>query len=364
MAESQPGVILVPEAVRSILNANRDWRERTSAGLCYQRYLDLWESGGKRLKDRASTIRGFARSFTRARNSKFAELLDALRQRQEFLFTSGEVNRGLRFDLKGDSPLVTGLGKEHPLESGMAFQKPYGVPYVAGSGVKGALRAACSRLHGDAVAGSIFGVSPEPKKGIDGHKGTVNIWDLLPLMPEKRGLFRADLNNPHFPDYYQKQSPPTEWQNPIPSYFLTLQTGLNWRLYVVLADHADEADHPDWREVVTACVRDVGEWAGLGGKKSWGYGLFQTAAVSAATEPSATPRTPVGSGYEATIGALKASRYSELRPLIATLLSQPAPEARRWRELLMRQTEGFEKKDRKKWRDLIEKDWPEGNAAG
>lgn len=364
MVESQPGVILVPEAVRSFLGANRDWRSRTSAGLCFQRYLDLWEPGGKRLKDRASTIRGFVRSFTRKGNPQFAELLDALQRRQDFLFTSGSANRGLRFDLKGDSPLVTGLGKEHPLESGMAFQKPYGVPYVAGSGVKGALRAACTRLHGDAVAGAIFGVAPEPKKGIDGHKGVVNTWDLFPLMPEKGGLFRADLNNPHFPDYYQKQSPPTEWQNPVPSYFLTLQAGLKWRLYAVLADHANEADHPDWREIVTACVREVGEWAGLGGKKSWGYGLFQAEAVSETAGPTAAPRPSPGSGYEATILALKASRYSELRPLIAVLMNQPASEALRLRKRLLGQIEGFEKKDRKKWGDLIEKDWPEANASG
>ncbi len=44
------------------------------------------------------------------------------------------------------APLATGLGNPHPVENGFAFLSPYGVPYLAGSGVKGVLRRAAEEL--------------------------------------------------------------------------------------------------------------------------------------------------------------------------------------------------------------------------
>ena len=44
------------------------------------------------------------------------------------------------------APLATGLGNPHPVENGFAFLSPYGVPYLAGSGVKGVLRRAAEVL--------------------------------------------------------------------------------------------------------------------------------------------------------------------------------------------------------------------------
>ncbi len=38
------------------------------------------------------------------------------------------------------SPVLTGLGNAHPIENGFAFLSPYGIPYLAGSGIKGVLR--------------------------------------------------------------------------------------------------------------------------------------------------------------------------------------------------------------------------------
>ncbi len=44
------------------------------------------------------------------------------------------------------APLVTGTGNPHSVENGFAFLAPYGVPYIAGSGVKGVLRRAAEEL--------------------------------------------------------------------------------------------------------------------------------------------------------------------------------------------------------------------------
>jgi len=47
---------------------------------------------------------------------------------------------------KTTSPIATGLGNPHPVENGFAFLSPYGIPYLAGSSVKGVIRKAAEEL--------------------------------------------------------------------------------------------------------------------------------------------------------------------------------------------------------------------------
>lgn len=53
------------------------------------------------------------------------------------------------------SPFCTGLGIEHPTENGFAFLWPYGLPYLAGSSIKGVLRRAAEELA--------LGIAGEPR---------------------------------------------------------------------------------------------------------------------------------------------------------------------------------------------------------
>ncbi len=71
-------------------------------------------------------------------------LLDGLRARQQTLFAA--IPEGLSFAAVSSAPFATGLGNEHPVENGFAFLTPYGLPYLAGSGVKGVLRRAAEEL--------------------------------------------------------------------------------------------------------------------------------------------------------------------------------------------------------------------------
>ena len=75
---------------------------------------------------------------------RVADLLDALRARQQTLFCA--YPEGLRIAAISTAPFATGLGNEHPVENGFAFLTPYGLPYLAGSGVKGVLRRAAEEL--------------------------------------------------------------------------------------------------------------------------------------------------------------------------------------------------------------------------
>ena len=70
----------------------------------------------------------------------------AMAQRQSQMFDHIPPAQALRLQATAVAPFTTGLGNEHPLENGFAFLNPYGLPYLAGSGVKGVLRTAAKEL--------------------------------------------------------------------------------------------------------------------------------------------------------------------------------------------------------------------------
>ena len=50
-------------------------------------------------------------------------------------------------------------------------------------------------------------------------RGQVVFWDAFPL---NKPTLKTDVMNPHYPDYYAKGKPPTDFQSPVPIYFLTV----------------------------------------------------------------------------------------------------------------------------------------------
>ena len=73
------------------------------------------------------------------------QVLSALRSRQDGLLKAAG-DRSYARRAVSSAPFSTGLGNEHPIENGFAFLSPYGLPYLAGSGVKGVLRRAAEEL--------------------------------------------------------------------------------------------------------------------------------------------------------------------------------------------------------------------------
>jgi CRISPR-associated protein Cmr6 len=71
-----------------------------------------------------------------------SDLLSGIRARTTALLDANDWRREATLI----APLATGLGNPHPVENGFAFLSPYGVPYLAGSSVKGVLRRAAEEL--------------------------------------------------------------------------------------------------------------------------------------------------------------------------------------------------------------------------
>lgn len=209
----------------------------------------------------------------------------------------------LRLETESVAPFATGLGNEHPLENGFAFLNPYGLPYLAGSGVKGVLRQAAWELAsghwGDAhgwrnqaadyplvIDGKINGLSMidvlfgrECEEGDTDHvRGALTFWDVFPQI--KGHALHVEVMTPHQTHYYQRGENPHESGSPTPINFLTVPPGSGFAFHVqcdrpFLARLApDLAQDNRWKTLMEAAFAHAFAWLGFGAKTAVGYGAM------------------------------------------------------------------------------------------
>jgi len=188
------------------------------------------------------------------------------------------------------SPFATGLGWEHPNENGFAFLHPYGLPYLAASGVKGVLRDAARELsdgldgetHGwtkDAIT-RLFGPLPEEiKKPEDALRGALRFFDVIPEIAGKS--MGVDIMNPHYSDYYQGNSTPHDAGSPVPIFFLVVPPTSRFTFVVDCPrEHLlPEGLRSKWRLMIRAAFEHAFAWLGFGAKTAVGYGAMESDAM-------------------------------------------------------------------------------------
>lgn len=247
------------------------------------------------------------------------------------------------------APFTTGLGNEHPLENGFAFLNPYGVPYLAGSGVKGVLRRAAQELlelHDSAWKSAPSGrvriskseqltlaaldvlFGREPGKNESHHvRGVLSFWDVVPEITESQ--LRVDVMTPHQSHYYfEKQdarsgnsTSPHDSGQPNPITFLTVPPGSKFNFTVVCDRARLEKMSPElaiqdrWKDLVTECLQYAFDWLGFGAKTAVGYGAMRPdeeaakrAAIEAEKAKEAAKRaqmTPERQMVEAYVAAMQ-----------------------------------------------------------
>ena len=189
------------------------------------------------------------------------------------------------------SPFATGLGNEHPLENGFAFLNPYGLPYLAGSGVKGVIRRAAEELatgdwgeaHGwsvDAIR-SLFGPGEnDPGRDSNPQQGALRFWDVFPQPQESvhndKPLLAVEIMTPHHGGYYQDSNTPHNSETPIPIAFLAVATRSRFAFHVECNPARLTPDlQQAWKTLVEAAFDHAGQWLGFGAKTSVGYGRMK-----------------------------------------------------------------------------------------
>lgn len=265
-------------------------------------YFDGWEADWRKPTNKTPAFRKVADSLPT--HSRAA--LKALCQRQRTLAQSlGE--HVFTHPARLTAPLATGLGNEHPLENGFAFLNPHGLPYLAGSGVKGVIRRAAEELASgewgetagwdQAAINILFGLETESgDTEATRTRGALMFWDLF-FQPasDKAPLLAVEIMTPHHSGYLQSNGTPhaNEQPNPIP--FLAVATGCECTLYVqcnpALIPATSGTLRTDWPSLLTTAVEHAGEWMGFGAKSAVGYGrIDQDQALRRKLEQEAVER--------------------------------------------------------------------------
>ncbi|MEX8511843.1 MAG: type III-B CRISPR module RAMP protein Cmr6 [Leptothrix ochracea] len=234
----------------------------------------MWKADWALDKD----VKGQAAKACTAIPQPIQELRQELRERQTNLAQQAGAFTMLACST---APFATGLGHEHPIENGFAFLTPYGLPYLAGSGVKGVLRRAAQELrddgslhHTEALITALFG-EEEVKRPEDACRGALDCWDCFP-----DGDLVVEIMTPHQGGYYQSNDTPHDAGQPVPVPFLAVKTGAKFDFHIIcheqrLRGEAEILRDEKWQTWLRPVFEHAFTWLGFGAKTAVGYGAMQ-----------------------------------------------------------------------------------------
>jgi len=170
---------------------------------------------------------------------------------------------------------ATGLGLPHPVENGLAWHPTLGVPFIAGSGMKGLLRAWVEVWDETDRAQRLINWFGEQEQA-----GQLIFFDAIPT---KLVRLTTDIMTPHWGKWYEQghdipgqtmatvlKQPdrlPADWHEPVPVPFLAVKP--NTPFFVAVA--ARNNDHKLAQTALNALI-DALQWLGAGAKTAAGYG--------------------------------------------------------------------------------------------
>lgn len=213
----------------------------------------------------------------------FKEMINSRNEEIEELCKSfsriGYNNFSFCCELK--SPLIIGLGNDHPTERGFTFHWTMGVPYIPAESVKGVVRLAY--LMNEATEDenffkhwaeedenfwqeveTIFG---RTEKEGPSKRGKVVFLDTFPVEVPTLTL---EITTCHYTDYYAGKRGPTEDQNPNPLPFLAIAPGVKFK-FIFLA--SNDINHEEIKKLEASFMAAIKEH-GFGAKTAVGHGRF------------------------------------------------------------------------------------------
>jgi CRISPR-associated protein Cmr6 len=138
------------------------------------------------------------------------------------------------------------------------------------------------------------------------NRGSLELWDVLPVLPRDHQDLHIEIMNPHYRHYYQGDQPPGDWGDPNPVLYLALPAGTEHRFVVRLGPvgrlpswftEADpESGEPRWKRLVATAFAHAFTWLGFGAKTSQGFGLMSTRQQDAATTIEEVRLAPTTAG--------------------------------------------------------------------
>ncbi len=238
-------------------------------GLWYNRFFDRYDSDWK--------VPDTGKAAWVKDNAKLTGNHDQLEQMslRHLALVTALGGRGAVFSV--DWNFATGLGLTHPVENGLAWHHTLGVPYLAGSGVKGLVRA-WIEVWDESLDDEIKDQLVNRWFGNQDQAGAFIFFDALPVAPVN---LSADIMTPHMGKWYEKggeiqnwrsepEHIPADWHSPVPIPFLVAKKPkLLFGIAPRCLEYASELNK------VFDALKSALEWLGAGAKTAVGYGVMQ-----------------------------------------------------------------------------------------
>lgn len=250
-------------------------------------YFSQWVSGKASVEHHAKAAAAILTSA--------GAVLRTLHARQKKILSTVQKADGFSLEITARlaAPFITGLGGNHPTETGMLLDRNTGLPYIPASGIKGVLRLAhalnLAERYPELVRETRNGFEiPDREPSIRKYFGDADAGSgdavrgqlvFLDAFPKAVPAIRLDIMTPHFSEYYKGNQPPRETDNPVPVPFMVVAEGTEFvfRVFALpLPEDAtvsrtfDDADGGILREMFRRAFVDLG----FGAKTSVGYGRF------------------------------------------------------------------------------------------
>lgn len=167
-----------------------------------------------------------------------------------------------------DGRLVIGLGSPNVFEISHSMNRLWGMPILPGTGLKGLANHYAHWLakHGETDGEGISKEQLLEMFGSEVRAGCVDFMDAW-YVPENHRPFKVDVVTPHYSAWYQDHHrPPTGFQDPIPSYFLSVRGSF------LVAIHAPDQD---WAAAAMELLQRAADGWGVGAKTNAGYGYLK-----------------------------------------------------------------------------------------
>ncbi len=248
---------LYEQATKSIDKLNLKNNSDINLGLFHQKFCESWNEKFDDLDKKK-----FINDITDKSQKQNRNLLDEHIERM-FRLTCNLDGRFKIYELT--ERLITGIGLDHPVEVGFLWDHTLGVPYIAGSSIKGIVKDWvknwCQEDDEDILR--IFGSDGKKENQV----GSVIFFDALPY-----GMINlaTDIITPHYSPYYSQEECPGDWSNPTPIPFLTVDKNQKFIFFIA----------PRTQKYVKDCSKVI-EWLeavlttlGAGAKTATGYGRF------------------------------------------------------------------------------------------
>lgn len=273
-------LVPVSQAHRRALNGFRG-----NFGLYFNKYIPItWPTAEQKESPyKASDDTGDSKNAPNFYLRKYNELKDQVNDRLGAVHTLqkgaleslSRTDGGLPVELKARlvSPLILGLGLEHPSETGLCLDHCLGIPYIPSSSLKGVLRLAYTVANVPEELRQLDTIDDVAVPGVTevfgqlDRAGNLMVLDAYPTrVPE----LKLDVMTPHYGHYYQNRQWPSDTGFPVPVKFLAVKPGVEFVFRMLVRGESRK-----YLDAIRTALRSVLREYGLGGKTNAGYGLFE-----------------------------------------------------------------------------------------